>query len=264
MNQPAEVTQDEAATELATTMLEQEGVMRAIIEETIGSAIEGNIREAGRTLCPTNNQIKGPLNRFPRAIDLAACPTNKGGTWHTHVTPREIKRPVNSLPDMSNVIFGLTDVSVVAGTEHADVIVSPQNHDQAAEVFRNAIGAEVFRPADLSDAIEGGRIVPTPARQRAREQLSELVFQVDTGFSDLTEAAAAVPPTNWAAPHGSGMDESFSGNQEGATAFAPDSFQVASDAADDVLSGTQIRDEVVSTAIGTIIGGIVSRVVFGK
>lgn len=264
MDAQTEIRRDQKATELATFMLEQSDTMREIVEETLTSAKSGDIKEAGRTLCPSNTEIRGPLNRFPRAIDLAACPVGRGGTWHTHVTPREIRGPVNSLPDMANVVYGLTNVSIVVGTETADVIVAPDNPDAAREVFRNAIGSDVDGPRELSDAIRSGRIPPTKSRQRARNRLSPLVYQVGTGFKDLERDVSSIPPDNWAASYGSGRDESFSGNRAGMTAFTPESFQTAAQAGEDIAVSADIRDEIISTAIGTVVGGIIARAVFGE
>ncbi len=264
MDQAVEVTRDERATELATLMLEQEGVMRSIIGETIDSAKSGSIREAGRTYCPSSSKIRGALNRFPRAIDLASCPVDRGGTWHTHVTPQGIRNPVNSLPDMSNVIYGLTDVSIVPGSQSADVIVAPEDRESGIDVFENAIGASVAGPGGVTEAIRDGRIDPVRARKAARDKLSPLVYQVSTGYGDLSEAAAEIPPEGWAAPYGSGKDESFSGNRAGLPMFGPDSFQRAGQAGSEVFGGVDIQNQVISTAIGTIIGGVVSRVVFGE
>ena len=264
MEAQTEIQRDERATELATFMLEQHDTMREIVEETLTSAQAGNIKEAGRTLCPSNTEIRGPLNRFPRAIDLAACPVGKGGTWHTHVTPREIRSPVNSLPDMANVVYGLTSVSIVVGTETADVIVAPEDQQAGEEAFQNAIGSTIDGPRDLSDAIRAGRIPPTESRQRARQALDPVVYQVQTGYSGLEEMVSSIPPENWAAPYGSGRDESFSGNRAGMTAFTPQSFQTAAQVGENIAIDADIRDEIITTAIGTIVGGIVARAVFGE
>jgi len=264
MDQYESVRRDERAAELATFMLEQRDVMEEIVNETLTSASNGDIREAGRTLCPGSGQIRGALRRFPRAIDLATCPVDKGGTYHTHVTPREIRNPVNSLPDMANVVFGLTDVSVVVGTETADVIVAAEDPDAAVREFQNAIGEEVAGPSDLSEAIRGGRVVPTPARQRARSALEPLMFTAQTGFSNYDTTVDTMPAANWAAPYGSGRNEEFTGNMAASTAFLPDSFDSAGEMAGSLVSRSDLRDEAISTAIGTIIGGLVSRAVFGN
>lgn len=256
------VRRSEMATELATRMVENHDVMRTIIGETLSDAVDGDIREAGRTKCPEGGEIKGPLGRFPRAVDLAPCPREVGGTWHTHVTPDEIRNPVNSLPDMANVVFGLTDVSVVAGTETADVVVSETDETDAVAVFQNAIGETVSSTEDVVAAIEDGRIAPETARERAREALSELVFRVETGYGDLNRMVAQVPPDNWAAAHGSGRNEAFTGNMVGTRTFAPESFDEASKRAEQALSNSSVTQIAFSTAIGTIVGNIVEGALF--
>lgn len=256
------VRRSEEATELATQMVESHEVMRTIISETLEDALAGNIRESGRTKCPTGGEVKGPLGRFPRAIDLAPCPRDVGGTWHTHVTPREIQNPVNSLPDMANVVYGLTDVSVVAGTQTADVVVSGGPEKTVEDIFQNAIGLEASGTEDVVAAISDGRISPSRARTRAREALSELVFTVETGYEELDRVVRDVPEDNWAAPHGSGMDEEFTGNRSGATALAVDSFEVAASEAETRLANSSVGQIAVSTAIGTIVGNIVDSALF--
>ena len=91
MDEPQTISRDEMAMELATSMVEQRDIMRSILKETLRSAKMGHIREAGRTKCPRSGEVRGSLQRFPRAIDLASCPVSKGGTWHTHVTEDEIR-----------------------------------------------------------------------------------------------------------------------------------------------------------------------------
>lgn len=256
------VRRSEEATELATRMVENDEVMRSIISETLQDALDGNIRESGRTKCPAGGEIRGPLGRFPRAIDLAPCPREVGGTWHTHVTPREIRTPVNSLPDMANVVFGLTDVSVVPGTQTADVVVSADSESAAETAFQNAVGLEASGPEDVVEAIRDGRIDPNTARSRAREALEPLVFTIETGYSDLGKVVNDVPPDNWAAPHGSGMGEEFTGNRAGTVALAVDSFDEAASKAESQLQNSSVKQIVFSTAVGTIVGNIVDSALF--
>lgn len=260
ITKPVEPSQ--TAEGLAALMVERDDIMRELVDETITSAEQGDIREAGRTKCPESNTIKGPLARFPRAVDLAECPREVGGTWHTHVTPDEIRSPVNSLPDMANVIYGLTDVSVVVGTDTADVVVAPADHETAQGVFENAIGLEAGSAEGVTQAISDGRIDPTTARQRSRRFLNSLIFEVDTGYSEFDERIVAVPPENWAAAHGSGRNEQFAGNEASLTAFSSDSFTKAATEADGALSDINIREVAISTAIGTIVGNFVDRTLF--
>lgn len=255
----------EQAMELANLMVERHDIMQEIIGETVDSAIDGNIKEAGRTKCPTNSSVKGPLERFPRAIDLASCPLERGGAWHTHVTPDEIRNPVNSLPDISNVVFGLLDVSVVAGTETADVVVSADDEEAAIDAFQNAIGADVNSPQEVTEAAMSGRINPPRARQRVREALGDMFFTAETGYPAFEQEIESVPHENWAHPSGSGRAETFSGNTARMLPLADtDSFEQASMRAEQLVEGSQLGSLVISTAIGTVVGGFVNRLVFGE
>jgi len=258
------VEPSEEAIELAETMVERDDIMREIIGETIDSALDGNIKEAGRTKCPTGSSVKGPLERFPRAIDLASCPWDRGGAWHTHVTPDEIRNPVNSLPDVSNVVFGLLDVSVVAGSETADVILSARDEEAAVEAFKNAIGADVNSPIEVTEAAMDGRINPPLARQRVRKALDPLVFTVETGYDEFESEIQQVPHENWAHPTGSGRAEMFTGNTATMHPIArADSFEEVSMRTEELVEGSQLTSLVISTAIGTVVGGVVNRLVFG-
>lgn len=253
------------ALDLSERMVGSDTVMSEIIEETLTSAASGAIREAGRTHCPVSGDLKGPLERFPRAIDLASCPVSAGGAWHTHVTPEEIRNPTNSLPDMANVVFGLLDVSVVAGTETADVVVAPADQEAAKAAFQNAIGAEVETPSELTDEIMSGRINPSTARQRARRELSPLVRTEPTGLDGFNESVKSIPANNWAHPVGSGSAEAYSGNTSAPLdAVDTKQFERAGVKAEQILGDTDLTGLVASTAIGTVVGGFVDRLIFGE
>lgn len=178
---------DPQAMALAEEMLSMEGVMWDILDETIPSGDETEVRESGRTLCGTNADVQGPLARFPTAVELASCPTgSSGGTWHSHVTRDQLKRPTNSLPDTANVVFGDIDVSVVVGTESAEAVVAAEDRESAAETFRDAIGAEVDTTEGVVDAILDGNIPSPPdARRRVRDRLSTLFVEERVNFTDM-------------------------------------------------------------------------------
>lgn len=262
MSASQNVTRDKGAMALATGMVEQRDVMRTILKETVRSAKMGHIREAGRTKCPRSGGVRGSLQRFPRAIDLASCPVEKGGTWHTHVTEDEIRTPTNSLPDMANVMLGLIDASVVVGTRTADVIVAPSDPDAGKEAFRNAIGADVSEPEDISAAIQSGRIMPAQARRRARQKLSPLVYTAQTGYPEIDDEVATIDTSAWAVPPQSGESEAVAGNGYAPTAFAPQSIEAAADQANGALQGVGIANLVVSQAVGTIVGNVVDKALF--
>lgn len=273
------VQPDEDALQLSRDMAVTDDVMREIITETLESARKGSIREAGRTHCPTGGGIRGPLQRFPRAINLASCPIDTGGAWHTHVTPDEITNPTNSLPDMANVLFGLLDVSIVAGTQTADVVVAPEDREAAQAAFQNAIGAEVESTEELTDAIVSGKVNPVTARSRARRALSSLVRTEGTGYSDLTREAGEITASSWAHPMGSGASEAKAGNMSGALAqMVPNgraptesspqrvdltAFEDGSGVIGEKVNNIEIGGLLISTTVGTVVGGIVDRLIFG-
>lgn len=259
----AAVSPDPQAQELSEQMVANDETMRTIIEETITSAQNGAIKEAGRTVCPGSGSIKGPLGRFRRSIDLASCPVSRGGTYHTHVSPRELREPVNSLPDMANVVYGLIDVSVVAGTRSADVITAAEDQVAMVNVFENAIGERFGGPRELFRAIKDGRVMPSTARQRAREALAPLVSTAQTGYDDLEAEIETVPAKNWAPPAMSGRGEAFAG-QAAPAYFAPDSVDAAASKMDDVVEGFDLSGLVISTTVGTLVGGAIERLIWGN
>jgi hypothetical protein len=262
MDEPQTISRDEMAMELAKSMVEQRDIMRSVLKETLRSAKMGHIREAGRTKCPRAGEIRGSLQRFPRAIDLASCPVERGGTWHTHVTEDEIQNPTNSLPDMANVMFGLIDASVVVGTQTADVIVAPEDREAGERAFRNAIGADVSEPKELSAAIQAGRIAPGAARVRAREKFPGLVYTVETGFRDLDAQVRSIDDSVWAVPPVSGEGEAVAGNGYAPTAFAPHSIEAAADMANGAVDGFGLKNLLVSQAVGTVVGNVVDKALF--
>ena len=171
-------------------MIEREDTQRKILEETLDSQDGGQILESGRTLCNANKRIKGPISRFPRAVDLQECPlSGSGGAWHTHVTPSELLNPRNSLPDMAAVVFGGLDVIGVVGTESAEYFMSAGDQQKMEQEFRDAIGAEIHSQEELLAAVEDGRLNPSTARSRVRKRLDPLITRDETGFPDLSSRA---------------------------------------------------------------------------
>lgn len=164
-----------------------DGVMREILDETIPADRGAQVTESGRTFCGDEAGVRGPLARFPRAVELASCPFNaRGGTWHTHVTKDQLRTPTNSLPDTANVIFGEIDVSAVVGTQSVDVVVAPADHEAGIAAFREAVGVDVDSTDDVVDAIIGGRITqPADARGRVRHQLGALFETRHVNFGAL-------------------------------------------------------------------------------
>lgn len=177
------------AAELADEMLNNHEVMMSILNETIPSENEDDpvVRESGRTYCGNDSTIRGPLARFPTAVELAECPLGtNGGTWHTHVTKKQLREPTNSLPDMANVFFGGIDVSIVAGTVEAEAVMAADDEQQAISEFQDALGAEVESTEDVVDAILSGKIPsPTDARRRVRSRMSDLFSRQKTRYNGL-------------------------------------------------------------------------------
>lgn len=202
MNRSATVRRAPEADRLAETMAQQTGVMREILEETIpdSDADDVTVHESGRTVCGDASNVRGPLARFPSSIELAQCPRGvTGGTWHTHVTKRELRNPSNSLPDAANVIFGDIDVSAVVGTQSMEMVISATDPGAAADAFSDAIGADVASTEDVIDAVIGQKIRdPADARQRVRRRLPGLFERRNTGFRDIdaTLSKASIPASS--------------------------------------------------------------------
>lgn len=165
------LSRDPEADALATNMVEKTDLMATIVRETVE---EGT--ESGRTACGKASSVRGPLARFPESIELAQCPRSVGGAWHTH--PSNLQSPVNSLPDIANVMFGELDVSIVVGTQSADVVVAGADSDTMVREFQDAIGFEAGRPGDVVRGITSGEVTnPVDARQRVRSRLRPLFSQ---------------------------------------------------------------------------------------
>lgn len=172
----------------AMKMLASDRTMRAILDETVTSGENGQMTESGRTACGGLSDMAGPLSRFPRAVDLAECPRDLAGTYHTHVTTNQLLNPTHSLPDMANVAFRGLDVSVIVGAETADVLVVAEDREEMAESFRNVLGIDARNTSDVVSAIDDGRIRdPARARQRLRREFSSLFESHPTGYDGLRE-----------------------------------------------------------------------------
>ena len=180
-----DLQRDETADWLADEMMERDDIMRAIIAETIQTSKDGQIKEAGRTVCPSSGDLRGPHARYPTAIDLQACPSDRTGTWHTHVTQDELRNPHNSIPDIANVVFGLVDVSIVAGTETADIVVRADEKENMIQTFNEAIGGDYSSVDDVNRDIMDGYINAVEARERIRNGLDSLIYRASTGYEDL-------------------------------------------------------------------------------
>lgn len=270
---PDSLQPSQFAESLFDLMRDSERVQREILAETLISRDNGNILESGRTVCNSPRQVRGPLGRFPTAVELQTCPIGGGGAWHTHVTTDQLANPHNSLPDMAYVALGSLDVMGVVGTESAEYMLAAADRDAMEAEFADAIGEDVRTPPDVVEALETGRIPPRAARDRVRKRLSGLFREVETELTDIpTEELSPLPepvregpyeqmelamvPDDvpyhrlMATPGGVGMATSNLASQ--LEAF------ISEDLPGDV-AGT-----LVGTTVGTITGKLVERLVFGN
>lgn len=163
----------------------KEAIHRQILSETLTSRAEGKILESGRTICNSPRQVRGPLGRFPTAVELRTCPVGGGGAWHTHVTADQLKTPRNSIPDMSYVMLGSLDVMGVIGTDNAEYVLAAGDRDAMEAEFADALGEEVSSPADVMESLNSGRLNPIAARDRVRDRMDDLFRVVETGYDDV-------------------------------------------------------------------------------
>lgn len=259
-------------------MVDRDDVQRTILEETLESQAEGNILESGRTLCSSQSQIKGPLSRYPRAVDLQQCPiSGGGGAWHTHVTPRQLLNPENSLPDIGSVVFGHLDVIGVVGAESAEYVMAGDDQEAVVAEFRDAIGADITEQGELVSAIETGRINPITARSRVRKRMDGLFTREDTGYDDLSErvrsgdsvVASSNEPYDMIevsmirqtqpekVDYGEVMSDPRTLN-EATSAIGENVEKKLSDVIPDTVKSTAI-----GAGVGTLVGNVVESLVFG-
>jgi hypothetical protein len=270
---PSSLTPSPIASAIYDIMREHDDVKREILTETIDARNDGQILESGRTFCDNPRSIRGPLRRFPRAVDLQKCPVGGGGAWHTHVTPNELRSPTNSLPDMSYVVFDGLEVMGVVGTNSAEYLLAADDKAAMRAEFSDAIGETVESPQDVIDAIESGRVSPTPARRRAKERLSPLIKNERTGFSGLSvqgrgtqESLMAAQPYEHVemALHASELDYGqIMANPGGMNLMASEIGEQIEE-----MFATQVPGDITGTAVGatvgTVVGTIVERIVFGE
>ena len=260
------------ATGVLQLMIDRDDIQRTIIEETLDAKENGQILESGRTLCSAESRVKGPLERFPRAVDLQQCPVSgMGGAWHTHVTPRQLMRPENSLPDVAAVVFGQLDVIGVVGAESAEYFTAASDHQAMVREFKDAVGAEIESPEGLLEAVKAGRVNPTTARGRVRKRLSGLFTTVETGYDDLISRAktgTTVTPMQSSYEtlelrmlhqHTQTPSESYHDAMASASGCARMTSEMADQSAATV--GELVPDSIKSTAVGAAVGTVVGNVV---
>jgi hypothetical protein len=260
-------------------MIDRDDVQQTILEETLNSQENGNILESGRTLCSSQSEIKGPLSRYPRAVDLQQCPVSGGGgAWHTHVTPRQLLNPENSLPDIGSVVFGQLDVIGVVGAESAEYVMGADDQDDAISEFRDALGADIAEQGELVSAIESGRINPITARSRVRKRMDSLFTRKKTGYADLEErvrsgsgviAASGEPydkvevaMLNHTERETVDYAEAMASPQT-CTQLTGAMGESAERTLRDVIPES-VRSTAVGAAVGTVVGNLVNSIVFGE
>lgn len=173
------------AREAAKILREEVEIQRTVLEETIQSAEQGQVKEAGRTLCGPN-AVRRPIQRLPRSIKLQRCPVGATAIIHTHPSMAELRNPHHSLPDVANVLFEV-DASMVVGTDSSEIITRADDVDAMHREFENAIGLTVDSTQEVTAAVRDNRIPDPPAaRDRVREALGGLVSRESMSFSDLS------------------------------------------------------------------------------
>jgi len=250
---------------LARTMEHADETMRTILAETIQSGSDGGpVLESGRTVCGSAHDIRPPLRRFPRAVELERCPVGAAGLWHTHATAAQLRAPENSLPDIANVVFGNVDAHAVVGTQSGEIVIAAEFQEAMAEAFQNALGLDVASSSDVVHALKTGQVPNPPgARERVRRHLGPLIRRYATGYPKLDREAAHTTSSATVTAghtHGSGLACAASaGTLPDAGKMREQSRELAAGFANlDKRLG--VSDEAVSSAVGLTVGNIVSGI----
>jgi hypothetical protein len=273
---PATLEPSPTAEGILGLMVDRDDVQRTILEETLASAAEGQILESGRTLCSSQTQIRGPLERFPRAVDLQQCPiSGGGGAWHTHVTPKQLMTPENSLPDIGSVVFGQLDVIAVVGADSAEYVMAADDREAMVQEFRDAIGADIQEQSQLVSAIRSGRIQPVTARRRVRQRMGNLFTTQQTGFSDLStrvrdmfQTTAKQPDESYESVELAMLHHKRSPGYADGMAHPLTANEVTGrmgESAEQTISNVipeSVRSTAIGAAVGTVVGNIVNSLFF--
>lgn len=263
------VQPDRDAEMLARHMAQASGVHRTIIEETIESAENGRVTEAGRTACGSVDNLRGPIARFPRAVELETCPPVAAtGWWHTHPASGELQEPRHSIADWGNVAFGVTDASVVSGTRDAEVVVAADDREAMLARFQEAVGMPVESNRDIIAAYRAGELQPSAATRRVQQALAPLVWREPTGLEGLEERLDALPAgLQDRGTHQHGQARAHACFQFDAL-LSPDVGNLRENArmANDFffMAGSRAISQGADEAIGVVVGTLVSRWIFGR
>lgn len=259
-----------SAEQLAEHMLGAEGVQRAILEETIDSAEEGRAQEAGRTACGSIDNVRAPVARFPRAVELSECPaTDAVGIWHTHPDGNELRRPRHSLPDWGNVVFGWADASVVTGTEQSQAIVASGDREAMLATFQDALGLPVSTKRGIVAAVITGDIPDYfRALDHVESAMGQFVRQRANYFPDLD---ARLDGLTVEPGHGRTPAHRPTGNlhcHQFDELLSPDVANLRADARDAkdffVMAGQRAARQGFDEAIGIVVGTIISNRIFNR
>jgi hypothetical protein len=259
------VEPDRGAIMLADEMMGRDDIMRAILSETVESSREGAPSESGRTYCEAWGSVLPPAETGPASIQLQTCLSGAVGVWHTHPGEQGLTDPINSLPDMANVVFGSVDVSIVPGTENADIVVAPEDPAAAQEAFRQAVGADLRTASGVRDAIEARRIDPVTSRERARQALSGLIVQGKTGYADIGPAEKPMVANQHTA---GGQAVCACSTKPKATPpthpaeYLDKEFEAAASNVSERIDNLNIGSIAISAAVGNVVGEVVNRVLF--
>lgn len=249
--------------EMADILIENTDVHQVILQETIESARDGQILESGRTACGNGASIRRPFDRFPTSVRLSSCPRGASGIWHTHVTTSQLREPEHSLPDWANVLFTDVSASMVVGTRTSEVVVAATDPELAIAEFQNALALDVTSTHEVVKAIRDGDIPdPTAARSRVRANLSPLVSRVMTNYPAFDQAVSEVGRPSIDALEVIEANQMYNAfthwKSEGLHRRARECQPLARQMTD----GISIRELVVSTAIGNIVGEVTKRLLF--
>lgn len=277
-----DIIPDQHAMELADQLVESP-LNDSVLHETLQAAENGSITESGRTVCSTLDNVSKPIARHPMAVDLPGCrPWDATGIIHSHVTPDEIRNPVHSLPDIANVLYGNATASVIPGTETTHVVVRPTDATvaEARSAFDNVLGVSVDNPEDVSQAVDNGAIVSLDtAQKRVVNELKPIIDRVEYPRPEaaakleelpLDEDQPAMVASELAFMNGEPQPEPRPAEER--IEPKPSHFRAVDrhreiathvrQMGDGDTSGF-IRATIISNVIGTIVGGVVSRAVFG-
>ena len=246
---------------LATEMKQAQQTIQTIIAETLESAQgPGPALESGRTACGDASNLRAPLQRFPRAVDLSSCPRNKTGLWHTHPSQDELDDPQLSIPDMGLVVYEGVDVHAVVGTRSGEVMVAPEDREQLRAAFNEAIGVSgATSTDDIIRAAVSGEIDPEAASQRVRGQLGSLFerFPTNVQVANRQQAVQALPAH---APIRACMHGHTSGPDAGRLRQRSRSCSNGIRAAANG-TGINLRELIVSQTVGTVVGSLANDLI---